>query len=65
MVKRERERQGELPPLEVGFGDVVNAFLSSLTHSDFSSLIFYLAVATDPFLDLIDASQFSESSQLL
>jgi succinyl-CoA:acetate CoA-transferase len=43
--------------LEVGFGEVVNAFLSSLAHSDFSALIFYLAVAKDPLLDLIDAGR--------
>ena len=54
-LKKERERQGELPPLEVGIGDVLNGFLSSLARSDFSSLIFYQAVATDPLLDLIDA----------
>ncbi len=54
-LEEERERQGELPPLEVGIGDVLTGFLSSLTHSSFSSLIFYQAVAVDPFLDLIDA----------
>ena len=56
-LEEERERQGELPPLEVGIGDVLNGFLSSLTHSSFSSLIFYQAVAVDPFLDLIDAGK--------
>lgn len=56
-LKEERERQGELPPLEVGIGDVLNGFLSSLTRRNFSSLIFYQAVATDPLLDLIDAGK--------
>lgn len=56
-LKKERGRQGELPPLEVGFGDALNGFLSLLARSDFSSLIFYLAVATDPLLDLIDAGK--------
>jgi succinyl-CoA:acetate CoA-transferase len=56
-LKQERRRQGELPPLEVGFGDVLNAFLWLLARSDFSSLIFYQGVATDPLLDLIDAGK--------
>ena len=56
-LKRERKQRGELPPLEVGIGDVLNGFLSSLTRSDLSSLIFYQAVATDPLLDLIDAGK--------
>jgi succinyl-CoA:acetate CoA-transferase len=56
-LKQERGRQGELPPLEVGFGDALNGFLSLLARSDFSSLIFYLGVASDPLLDLIDAGK--------
>ncbi|KPK86013.1 MAG: hypothetical protein AMJ94_18400 [Deltaproteobacteria bacterium SM23_61] len=56
-LTQERGRQGELPPLEVGFGDALNAFLSLLARSDFSSLIFYLGVASDPLLDLIDAGK--------
>ena len=56
-LKKEGEKQGELPPLEVGIGDVLNGFLSSLSRSPFSSLIFYLAVATDPILDLVDAGK--------
>lgn len=56
-LKQERARQGGLPPLEVGFGNALNAFLSLLAHGDFSSLIFYLAVASDPLLDLIDAGK--------
>ncbi|NWF57317.1 MAG: acetyl-CoA hydrolase [Syntrophaceae bacterium] len=56
-LKKEKLQQGELPPLEVGIGDVLNGFLSSLTRSDLSSLIFYQAVATDPILDLIDAGR--------
>jgi succinyl-CoA:acetate CoA-transferase len=56
-LEKEREQQGKLPPLEVGIGDVLNGFLSSLTRSDLSSLIFYQAVATDPLLDLIDAGK--------
>jgi succinyl-CoA:acetate CoA-transferase len=56
-LKREEEKQGGLPPLEVGIGDVLRGFLSSLGRSTFSSLIFYLAVATDPILDLIDAGK--------
>ena len=56
-LKKEREQQGELPPLEVGIGDVLNGVLSSLTRSDLSSLTFYQAVATDPLLDLIDAGK--------
>jgi succinyl-CoA:acetate CoA-transferase len=56
-LKEERRRQGELPPLEVGFGDALNAFLSLLARSDFSSLIFYLGVASDPLLDLVDAGK--------
>ncbi len=56
-LKQERARQGGLPPLEVGFGDALNAFLSLLARGDFSSLIFYLGVASDPLLDLIDAGK--------
>lgn len=56
-LRREREQRGELPPLEVGIGDVLNGVLSSLTRSDLSSLIFYQAVVTDPLLDLIDAGK--------
>ena len=56
-LKKERGRQGEPPPLEVGFGDALNGFLSLLARSDFSSLTFYLAVAMDPLLDLIDAGK--------
>jgi len=56
-LKEERRKQGELPPLEVGIGDTLNGFLSSLARSELSSLIFYQAVATDPLLDLIDAGR--------
>ena len=56
-LKRERSKRGELPPLEVGIGGVLNGFLSSLAGSDLSSLIFYQAVVTDPVLDLIDAGK--------
>ncbi len=56
-LEEERERQGNLPPLEVGIGDVLNGFLSSLGQSNFSTLIFYQAVATDPLIDLIDAGK--------
>jgi succinyl-CoA:acetate CoA-transferase len=53
----ERKKQGSLPPLEVGIGEILNGFLASLSGGSLSSLIFYQAVATDPFLDLIDAGQ--------
>jgi succinyl-CoA:acetate CoA-transferase len=56
-LKKEGQKQGALPALEVGIGDVLKGFLSSLSRSTFSSLIFYLAVATDPILDLIDAGK--------
>lgn len=56
-LKKERERQGGLPPLEVGIGEVLNGFLSLLAEGDLSSLIFYQAVVTDPLLDLIDAGR--------
>jgi succinyl-CoA:acetate CoA-transferase len=56
-LRGEREQRGELPPLEVGIGDVLNGFLSSLSRSVLSSLIFYQAVVTDPVLDLIDAGK--------
>lgn len=56
-LRKEKEQQGALPPLEVGIGDVLNGFLSSLTRMGLSSLIFYQAVATDPLLDLIDAGK--------
>ncbi len=56
-LRKEKEQQGELPPLEVGIGEVLNGFLSSLTRSDLSSLVFYQAVVTDPLLDLIDAGK--------
>jgi succinyl-CoA:acetate CoA-transferase len=56
-LKGERDKAGGIPPLEVGIGDVLNGFLSSLAGSQFSSLVFYQAVVTDPVLDLIDAGK--------
>ena len=56
-LKEERKKLGVLPPLEVGIGDTLNGFLSSLAQSDLSSLVFFQAVVTDPLLDLIDAGR--------
>jgi succinyl-CoA:acetate CoA-transferase len=56
-LEREKEREGSLPPLEVGIGEILNGFLASLSGGSLSSLIFYQAVATDPLLDLIDAGK--------
>jgi len=56
-LKREKKKQGGLPPLEVGIGGVLNGFVSSLAGGELSSLVFYQAVVTDPVLDLIDAGK--------
>jgi len=53
--KKRKYYQGELPPLEIGIGEVMNVFLSSLAGTELRSLVFFLAAATDPLLDLIDA----------
>lgn len=53
--KKRKHFQDELPPIEVGIGEAMNVFLSSLVGSEFRSLRFFLAAATDPLLDLIDA----------
>ncbi len=54
-LQEERKKNGTLPPLEGGIGEVLKGFLAGLAGSDLSSLVFYLAAATDPLLDLIDA----------
>ncbi len=56
-LQREKAIQGTLPPLEVGIGETLNAFVSDLGRGELSDLIFYQAVATDPLLDLIDAGR--------
>jgi succinyl-CoA:acetate CoA-transferase len=56
-LKEERRKLGKLPPLEVGIGDTLNGFVSSLADSELSSLVFFQAVVTDPLLDLIDAGR--------
>ncbi|HSR10227.1 MAG TPA: acetyl-CoA hydrolase/transferase C-terminal domain-containing protein [Thermodesulfobacteriota bacterium] len=56
-VRQEASRNGAMPPIEVGIGEVMKAFLSALGRSEFSSLVFYLAAATDPILDLVDAGK--------
>ena len=53
--KKRRVYGGELPPLEIGIGETLNVFLSSLTGTGLRSLRFFLAAVTDPFLDLIDS----------
>jgi succinyl-CoA:acetate CoA-transferase len=57
-LRGEKKRKiygGELPPIEIGIGETMNVFLSSLVGTDLRSLQFFLAAVTDPLLDLIDA----------
>ena len=53
--KKRRIYGGRLPPIEIGIGEAMNVFLSSLIGTDLRSLRFFLAAVTDPLLDLIDS----------
>ena len=52
-----RNRKNDLPPLEIGIGNIMTCFLSSLANTEFSALAFFLAAATDPIVDLIEADK--------
>jgi len=59
-LRREKNKGGRknaLPPLEVGIGNIMTCFLCFLVNTEFAALSFYLAAATDPILDLIDADK--------
>lgn len=58
-LRKEKSARGQLPPLEIGIGEVMNCFLRSLVETEFHSLQFFLAAATDPLLDLMDAKKIA------
>ncbi len=60
-LKGEKKNE-ELPPLEIGIGEIMNSLLRSLLQSEFYDLNFFLAAATDPVLDLIDHGRIAALS---
>ncbi|MBN1828112.1 MAG: succinate CoA transferase [Deltaproteobacteria bacterium] len=52
----------KLPPLQSGVGDVANAVMAGLVHSDFENLKCWTEVIQDSMLDLIDIGKLTAVS---